>query len=203
MNLMIIFSNLKLYGLQMSLSSYLKASLLVLLVLTSTSLSLTSCKALGFDEDSDIDNKELPKWTITVNELVKYPRASLGEKEIPTFTGTTIWVRKHYEFNSKSVEKVTAVPTDNLAEFNLRLKLNKHGSLIAMRLCNEKIHPPWGISIDGVFYSTIKVTKAQDTKVDDYSQIIIEASFNKELTDAVVKYSEPNYKHFHPDGDKN
>lgn len=163
-------------------------------------ISLASCNT--FKTDKNIDEEELPKWTITINELVKYPRASIGEKEIPTFSGKTIWVRKHYEFNSKSIEEVTAVPTSDPAEFNLGLKLDKHGSLIAMRLCNEKIHPPWGVSIDGAYYKTITVSKAQDTKVDDYSEIIIEGPFTKELTDAIIKYSEPNYKHFHPDDDK-
>lgn len=157
---------------------------------------------MGFSNDQDIKEEELPKWTITVNELVKYPRASLGEKEIPTFNGKTIWVRKHYEFNSKSIEKVTAAPTSDPTEFNLRLKLDKHGALIAMRLCNEKIHPPWGVSIDGLYYKTISVSKVQDTKIDDYSEVIIDGPFTKELTDAIVKYSEANYKHFHPDDDK-
>lgn len=163
-------------------------------------LSLASCNSLK--DEKDIDDKELPKWTLTINELVKYPRASLGEKEIPSFNGKTIWVRKHYEFNSKSIEKITPVPTNKTGEFDLRLKLDKHGSLIAMRLCNEKIHPPWGISVDGLYYKTISVTKAQDTKVDDYSEVIIDGPFSKELTDALAKYSEANYKHFHPDEDK-
>lgn len=171
-----------------------------LFLLSILTIALTSCQS--FKNDNDIDESELPKWTLTINELVKYPRASLGEKEIPTFNGQTVWVRKHYEFNSKSIQKIIPVPTDKIGEFDLRLKLDKHGSLVAMRLCNEKIHPPWGISVDGVYYKTISVAKAQDTKSDDYSEIIIDGPFSKELSDALAKYSEANYKHFHPDDDR-
>ncbi len=194
----------------MTLKKSLKVSSIIILALTLVCSLLTSCKTLeqlkdtnlGLDQGQEINEEELPKWTITVNELVKYPRATLGEEEIPTFNGGTVWVRRHYEFNSKSVENIVAVPTDNPAEFNLQLKLDKHGSLIAMRLCNDKTHPPWGIAIDGTFYKTVSFSKVQTAKTDDYSEIIINGPFSKELTDAIVKYSEANYNHFHPNDQK-
>jgi len=82
------------------------------------------------------------------------------------------------------------------------LKLDKQGSMVAMRLCNEKIHPPWGLSVDGTYYKTIEFKKAEDTQFDDYSVVIIDASLPKEMADALVKYSEPNYEHFHKKDDK-
>ena len=163
-------------------------------------LLFSSCQA--FKDDNDIDETQLPKWTLSINELVKYPKASLGEKEVPTFSGKTVWIRKHYEFNSKSIKEITAVPTDKPDEFELKLKLDKQGSMIAMRLCNEKVHPPWGASIDGAYYKTIEVKKAQDTKFDDYTEIIINGPFTKELAEALAKYSEANYNHFHKNQDK-
>lgn len=176
-----------------------KFKLIKLIALTAV-IALTSCETLNLNKnDNDIDTEELPKWTISINEVVRYPRASAGEREIPTFSGQTIWVRKFYEFNSKVVENASVVPTDNPNEFNLRLKLNRQGSLVAMRLCNDKLHPPWGISIDGVYYTNIKVQKPSDTKPDDYSEIIVLGPFSKELAEAIAKYSEANYKHLNKD----
>ncbi|HBM16362.1 MAG TPA: hypothetical protein DD381_08500 [Lentisphaeria bacterium] len=162
-------------------------------------LLLVSCKTL--DMQGDINMMDLPKWTLSVNQMIKYPRASIGEKEIPTFNGETVWVRKHYEFNSKSIKKITVLPTADPDKVNLQLSLDKQGSMIAMRLCNEKIHPPWGLSIDGVYYKTIEFKKAEDTKFDDYSEVIIDAYLPKEIADALVKYAEPNYEHFHKNDD--
>jgi len=149
------------------------------------------------DTLSGYDSKKLPIWTISINEIVKYPRATAGEKKVPTYSSEKVWVRRHYEFNSKSVEKITPVEIKGKeGYFKLKVKLDRHGSLIGMRLCNDTSHKPWAMLIDGVYYQSVKFAPAN--KDDDYSEIIIEGSFDKALAKLLAKYSEPNYKHFHP-----
>ncbi|MCP4179197.1 MAG: hypothetical protein GY756_15665 [bacterium] len=147
---------------------------------------------------SGVNSKDLPLWTISINEIVRYPRATAGEKEVPTYNSKKVWVRRHFEFNSRSIEKITPVEIKGKeGYFNLKLKLDRHGSLVAMRLCNDTSHPPWAILIDGVYYKS--VTFAMPDKRDDYSEIIIKGSFDKKLSELLEKYSELNYEHFHPD----
>jgi hypothetical protein len=164
-------------------------------------LLLFSCETLDLNlknKSKEIDKDDLPKWTISINEIVKYPRASTGEKEIPTFTGRTIWVRKHYEFNSKSIISITTVPSEEKSNyFNLKVKLDRHGSLVAMRISNDATHAPWAFLVDGVYYKSVNFN--EPPLIEDYSEIIIKGPFDKSLASFLQKYSKLNYEYFHPD----
>ena len=175
----------------------LKHSLFHFVLFSTLILLLSSCETLD-TKSSKIDTNTLPKWTISINEIVQYPRALSGEKEVPSFSGRSIWVRKHYELSSKSVISVTAVPIkENPGYFDLKLKLNRHGSLIAMRLSNDPSHEPWAFLVDGVYYRSVEFN--EPPVVEDYSEIIVKGPFDKALASFLANYSEPNYKHFHTD----
>ena len=179
--------------------SKLRHSLFYFIPALSLILCLSSCKTLDKDKNSlDVDHSSLPKWTISINDVVKYPRASLGEKEVPAFSGRPIWVRKHYEFNSKAIRSITTVPSKTKAGyFDLKLNLNRHGSLVAMRLSNDVSHAPWALLVDGVYYRSVRFN--QPPLAEDYSKIIIQGPFDKSTASFLQSYSAENYKHFHPD----
>jgi hypothetical protein len=161
-------------------------------------LLLTSCETLDQEGKSkEIDEDSLPKWTISINEIVKYPRASRGEKEVSTFGGRTLWIRKHYALNSKSIISITTVPAkEKPGYFNLKVKLDRHGSLVAMRLSNDATHAPWAFLVDGVYYRSVEFN--EPPLEEDYSEIIIKGPFDKSLASFLKRYSKPNYEHFHP-----
>ncbi len=163
-------------------------------------LLLSSCETLDLNltkTPEGIDKSTLPKWTISINEIVKYPRATRGEKEISTFSGRTIWIRKHYELNSKSITSITLVPDKERQNyFNLKVKLDRHGSLVAMRLSNDATHAPWAFLVDGVYYRSVEFN--EPPLIEDYSEIIIKGPFDKPLASFLQKYSKANYEHFHP-----
>ena len=178
----------------------LKHSLLCFIpMMFSLTLCLSSCKTLETHKNGvKIDYKSLPKWTISINEIVKYPRASMGEKEVPAFSGRSIWVRKHHEFNSKAVISITPIPSkEKRGFFDLKLELNRHGSLVAMRLSNDVAHQQWAFLVDGVYYRTVVFNQAP--LKPDYSEIIVKGPFDKSTAKFLQAYSEPNYEDFHPD----
>ena len=164
-------------------------------------LFLSSCKTLNLGND-DIDMTDLPKWAVSFNEVIKYPRATLGEKEVSSQNGKPLWVRKHSELYSRTIKEIIPVPTDNPDEFNLKMDLNKQGAMIAMRLCNEKIHPPWGILIDGVYFQNVEFKKADGNDFDDYSEVIVTGPFKKEVAEALAKYSVANYEYLNKGKDE-
>ena len=154
--------------------SKLKYYFICLISTLTLTLVLSSCEILDPNKkatEAEIDIATLPKWTISINEIVKYPRASRGEKEVPTFSGRTIWIRKHYELNSKSVISITALPSKEKPHyFNLKVKLDRHGSLVAMRLSNDATHAPWAFLIDGVYCRSVEFNEAP--LEEDYSENI-------------------------------
>lgn len=170
---------------------------MVLFVFVCLSTSCEHIQKLTSDKTADgIDKKELPKWTVSLTQVIKYPRANLGEKEVPSYRGESVWVRKHFEINSKLIELITAIPSKENDKFDLKLKLDKHGSMIAMRLCNESSQPPWGLLVEGIYYGKTSISKATQ-KEDDYSEILFECGLDKATSNMIVKYSAANYEHFH------
>lgn len=164
-----------------------------------TSAILSSCETFEIDKINNNDEiGELPKWTISINEIVKYPRAMNSEKEVLTFSGRTVWVRKHYELNSKSIESITKIPSKSKpGYYNLKVKLNRHGSMVAMRLSNDIPHQPWAFLVDGVYYRSVEFNSTPFK--EDYSEILIKGPFDKSLSYFLEKYSKLNYEFFHPD----
>jgi hypothetical protein len=152
-------------------------------------LLLSSCELIGI-------YGKVPDWTVSINEVVKYPRATMGEKEVSSFDGRPIWVRKHYEFNSKSIKSIEAIPIDDKPGFyKLKLELDRHGSLVAMRLCNDHAHDPWAMLINNVFYRNVTFVNAAMN--DDYSIVELEGPFDKTVADFLEKYASKNYKYYH------
>ena len=179
----------------------IKRYLIFLSTLFTVSLLFTSCETLNStnktEDNSEIEIKDLPRWTVSINEIVKYPRASQGEIEVPTFSGRTIWVRRHYELNSKSIESIKKISDpDRPGYYNLQVKLDRHGSLVGMRLCSDTTHAPWAFLVDGTYYRSVEFK--EPPVENDFSEIIIKGPFDKSLATFIAKYSEPNYEHFHP-----
>lgn len=158
---------------------------------------VVSCEHLMSNKTANgIDKSELPKWTISIVQVVRYPRANPSEKEVPAYNGENVWVRKHFELNSKLIELITAVPSKDLNKFDLKLKLDKHGTMIAMRLCNESPQPLWGVLVEGIYYGNISIVKATQ-KEDDYSEILLECALDKVTASTIARYSAANYEYFH------
>ncbi len=179
----------------------IKRYLIFFTTLLTMSILISSCETIESfnkkDDNNEIKIEDLPKWTISINEIVRYPRASSGEKEIPTFSGRTIWVRRHYELNSKSIESIKKIPDSNRpGYYNLQVKLDRHGALVGMKLGSDSTHAPWAFLVDGTYYRSVEF---KETPVEnDYSEIIIKGPFDKSLATFIAEYSQPNYEYFHP-----
>jgi hypothetical protein len=169
----------------MKLSKGIKFSLATVIGL----FLFTSCELLN-------NTGKVPNWTVSVNAVVKYPRASMGEKEVPSFDGRPIWVRKHYEFSSKSIKNIVSVPLeDKPGYYKLKLDLDKHGSLVAMRLCNDPAHDPWALLINGIYYRNVEFTNSALN--DDYTKIELSGPFDKTVAHFLEGYASKNYEYYH------
>ena len=166
-------------------------SFLSLLIATFT---LSSCEGL---KKSSAKKKKIPSYIVTLNEIVKYPRAQTMEKRVPTFDGRTIWVKTHPVLSSKSIESVKLVKSTKTPDYyDLSVKLDHHGALVFMKLSNDKAHPPWAFLIDGMYYRSIGF-KTPTTEND--TQVMIEGPFDSSVAKMIAKYGALNYKYFHAD----
>jgi hypothetical protein len=79
-------------------------------VLMCLSCFLTGCEIMDDDfsdlfKEPDTPEEEQPKFVITVNEIIKYPRATKLEREIATFSGRTIWIKKYKKGQAPSQQR--------------------------------------------------------------------------------------------------
>ncbi len=158
---------------------------------------VVSCEALDSGEKKEKEEEfTKPKYVITINELVKYPRAQMIEKEVPTCDGRSIWVNMNHFLSSKSIQAIEPVPNKaSPGYYDLKLKLDRHGALSWMNLSVQFNYKPLALLIDGMYFRSI-VIKQETTQED--TDVILEGPFDKLLTDKLVKFAPLNYKFYHP-----
>ena len=140
------------------------------------------------------------EFTIAIHEIVKYPRASHIEKEIPTITGQTIWVSATPYLFSNCIKKIERVPNKEDAIFSdLKLTLNRRGSLIWMQLSVERNHRDLAFVVDGVFYRKV-APETVTTEKDEF--VLLNVRLDNATAQAIEKASEDNYYFFNPDDKK-
>ena len=157
---------------------------------------LASCETFKKKAKTE-DGEELtePKWTFTVNEIVRYPRASMLEKEVPSFDGRTVWVQKHYGLSSRNVKGIELIPVeDKPGYYNLKLQLDQRGSRASTVLSNKMTNTTVGALVDNMFYRVVEVGKPTG-KDDEF--VVLKGPFDEIVAQKLKKYAEPNYKLFH------
>ena len=157
--------------------------------------AVTGCSEMERKKLQELFKAELPepKRVITINSIVKYPRAETLEKEIPTFTGRKVWINTNAFIHSKSIKEIQLVPRDPDGHFyDLKLKLSNHGKLIWMQLSSGFQFQKLGIVIDGLFYRTF--TPKPMKEKDEFA--LIEGPFDKYTAEEVKKYAESNFEYF-------
>jgi len=141
-----------------------------------------------------------PHYVITINEMVKYPRAEQLEREIPTFDGRTIWVNTNPYLHSRNIESIELIPApDQKGFYHLKCKLNRRGKMLWMQLSAQFANRQVAFLVDGVFYRAFTPQPIQN---EESMEIIIEGPFDVYTAKTLQRFAPINYKIFVPDEDK-
>ena len=161
-------------------------------------LCLLAVIAFASCESLDSKSKE-PKYMITINEIVKYPRAKEIEKEIPTFAGRTVWININQFIHSSNIKEIELIPCKNKPGFyDLKCRLDYHGKLVWMQLSVMYASSELAFVIDGVYYRSITPDKV--TSHDD-EFITIKGPFDSVTANSLKENAKLNYKYFGGDED--
>ncbi len=173
-----------------------KKSLIISLFSVFFVMGLSSCSLYTAGGNDSASGKA--NYVITINEVVRYPRALKEEIRVPTFDGRTIWVKRNPIISSRSIESVRLIESRAREDyFDLVLKLDRHGKLAAMKLVNDKVHSPWAFLIDGMYYRSTSFKLISSKKADE---LLVEGPFDNTIADLLSKYAKKNYKFYHPEG---
>ena len=155
----------------------------------------TACSKQDLKKFQEImkEEKPDPNYIVTINSIVKYPRAKELEKEIDTFTGRKIWINTNSFIHSKSIEEVKLIPRDAKGNFyDLELKLSNHGKLIWMQLSNAFAYKKLAFVVESIFYRSFTPKPMKDG--DEWA--FIEGPFDKYTAEQIKKYAKTNFEYF-------
>jgi hypothetical protein len=175
-------------------------SALTLLTTGCESLDLTWNDIWGIEDDADRTDGDFgaykPKYVLSFNEVVEYPRAEKIERKVRTFDGESVWVNIIPKLHSKNITQIKIIQDkQNPSEFQLKLKLNHTGRLSWMYVTGKYRGEKIAIMLDGVVYTTFVPRYIAN---EDDTWITIPAIFDEVIAKRIEKYAEKNYDHFNP-----
>ena len=145
---------------------------------------------------------EKADYLVSINEIIKYPRASQLEKEIPTIAGTTKWISTSPYLFSNCIKKIETIPNETDKNFmDLKLELNSRGKLLRNQLWADAMYKELGFVVNDVLYRRLTSDMIlRDKEKDDI--IILKLKLDTVTAKAIADSSESNYKYFNPDEKK-
>jgi hypothetical protein len=156
---------------------------------------VSSCSEMERKKFEELFKAELPepKRIVTINSIVKYPRAKELEKEIMTFTGRKVWINTNSFIHSKAIKDIELVPRDPEGHYyDLKLKLSSHGKLVWLQLSAGFAYEKMGFVVDGLFYRSFLPKPMK--KNDDF--VVIEGPFDKYTAQEIKQYAKSNFEYF-------
>ena len=162
------------------------------------SLDLTWNDILGTEKKDDRSDDDFgdfkPKFVMSFNEVVEYPRAEKSERDVRTFSGDSVWINIIYQLHSKNILKAKAVPDKaDPTVYHLKLKLNHTGKLSWMYMSGKYRDQRFAVLLDGIVYATFS---PQYISNENDSWVTVPVEFDEVIAKRIAKYSEKNYEHW-------
>ncbi len=157
-------------------------------------LFMTGCEVL--EEAMKDEEKNKPKYILSLHEIVKYPRSNELEKKVIAFDGTTYWVNVNQFFHSRHIEAAKLVPSKTRkGYYDLLLKIDYSGIVkwiqLSMYFRNKKL----ALLIDGQFYALYTPDQLAD---ENDKWVLLTGPFDPITAKGIQKYAHKNYIKFNP-----
>ena len=147
-------------------------------------------------EDPDSDDYET-KFNIGIFEIVKYPRASVLEKEITTADGSTLCINTNALFSSKRIRQARAVPRPGNPDiYDLEFRIDRMGKTQWMVLHGSSRQNPVVMMVDDRYAGTF-VPEDLSSGKNDWVKLHI--GVDVYTAKGIVKFAKKNYEFYNPE----
>ncbi len=174
----------------------------LILLVSSAIVLLSGCETLDLSwddiisEDSSSDfsfsKKYEPKYILTFHQVVKYPRGTLVEKKISTFSGRDLWINTNYFLSSKNIKNISVRKRQDSELYDLVLDLDRRGrmqwDLLSLNFKGEKM----ALLVDGVFYRKIAPVVIND----EGATVVLHGPFDTVTAKGIAESAKGNYEHY-------
>jgi hypothetical protein len=162
----------------------------MLFILTTGCETLKELELDDFKDTEEISRK--PRYVVTINQIVRYPRSKAIEKKIITFSGRSVWININPFLHSRHIQEIKLKPNKRKPEFyDLLLKLDRSGKIMWIALTEECKTNTFGVIVDGVFYRKFEPVKM---KTDESDWVIMKGPFDAITAKKIQEYAKKNYK---------
>ena len=151
--------------------------------------------APGIDDPSS-DTYD-PRFVVGVFSVVKYPRATKLERELPTNTGESIWINSNQSFSSKHLKEAKVVPRPGNPDIcDLKFRFDRPGRMQWEILAGNHGGEEVVLVVDGRYMAHF-IPEPPDE--NNRSWVTVRVGIDPYTARGIAKFAKKNYTYYNPD----
>ena len=151
--------------------------------------------APGIDDPTSDDYD--PRFVVGVFTVVKYPRATKLERELPTNTGESIWINSNQNFSSKHLKEAKIVPRPGNPDIcDLKFKVDRPGRMQWEVLAGNHSGEEVVLVVDGRYMAHF-IPEPPDE--NNRNWVTVRVGIDPYTARGIAKFAKKNYTHYNPD----
>ena len=155
-------------------------------------------QALEEGSNSENPNSEdyRPKFVVSINSVVEYPRAGDLEREIEGIDGKSVWINSVPIFSSMNISDARVVARPGNPDLcDLQFKTDRAGKLKWQVVSGNHRGDAVAFVVDGVYFGSFMPESLDD---DNSDWITVRVGIDSVTANGIAKYAKKNYTHSHP-----
>ena len=183
---------------------YMKAKKFIFLAALLTGMTLFSgCEifreALSesyTSEDPDSEDYDT-KFNVGIFQIVRYPRATMLEREISIPGGQTICINTNALFGSNRIRQARAIPRlGNPDVYDLEFCIDRMGKTQWMLLCGSNRNTPVVMMVDDRYAGTFVPSEYSDGREE---WVKLQIGVDAYTARGIVRFAKKNYEYYNPE----
>ena len=138
-----------------------------------------------------------PRFVVGVFSIVKYPRATKLERELPTNSGESIWINSNQSFSSKHLKEAKVVPRPGNPDIcDLKFRLDRPGRMQWEILAGNHSGEEMVLVVDGRYMAHF-IPEPPDE--NNRNWVTVRVGIDPYTARGIAKFAKKNYTHYNPD----
>ena len=138
-----------------------------------------------------------PRFVVGVFSVVKYPRATKLERELPTNTGESIWINSNQSFSSKHLKEAKVVPRPGNPDIcDLKFRFDRPGRMQWEILAGNHSGEEVVLVVDGRYMAHF-IPEPPDE--NNRSWVTVRVGIDPYTARGIAKFAKKNYTYYNPD----
>lgn len=150
----------------------------------------------GSSSENPNSDEYRPRYVISINSVVEYPRAGDLERQLEGINGESIWINSVPIFSSINISDARSIPRPGNPDIcDLQFKTDRAGKLKWQVVLGNHRGDQVAFIVDGVYFNSF-IPESLDDENSDW--ITVRIGIDSVTASGIVKFANKNYIHYHP-----